>query len=111
MPESSSAVAVAMESGLIRKAMAMRVKYRVRQGDAPILVPLFLMCVHPSNRGGVYPQPDTVEGLGDLEKAGVTEVIIAFRNPYDGKPDTQSVEEKIGMLHWYADNVIQPYRK
>jgi len=53
----------------------------------------------------------TVEGLGDLEKAGVTEVIIAFRNPYDGKPDTQSVEEKIGMLHWYADNVIQPYRK
>ena len=53
----------------------------------------------------------TVEGLADLEKAGVTEVIIAFRNPYDGKPDTQSVEEKLGMLHWYADNVIHPYRK
>jgi probable F420-dependent oxidoreductase len=53
----------------------------------------------------------TVEGLADLEKAGVTEVIIAFRNPYDGKPDTQTVEEKLGMLHWYADNVIEPYRK
>ena len=50
------------------------------------------------------------EGLADLEAAGVTEVIIAFRNPYDGTPDTQSVEEKIGMLNWYAENVMRPYR-
>ena len=53
----------------------------------------------------------TVDGLESLEKAGVTEVIIAFRNPYDGEPDTQTVEEKLGMLHWYAENVMQPYRK
>ncbi|MFL3654500.1 MAG: TIGR03619 family F420-dependent LLM class oxidoreductase [Halioglobus sp.] len=53
----------------------------------------------------------TVEGLESLEKAGVTEVIIAFRNPYDGKPDTQTLEEKIGMLQWYSENVIEPYRK
>jgi len=46
--------------------------------------------------------------LGDL--GGVTEVIIAFRNPYSAEPDTQSVEEKIGMINWYADNVIKPYR-
>ena len=52
----------------------------------------------------------SVEGLGDLAGAGVTEVIIAFRNPYDAEPDTQSVEEKIGMINWYAENVIKPYR-
>jgi len=51
------------------------------------------------------------EGLADLEAAGVTEVIIAFRNPYDGTPDTQSVEEKIGMINWYAENVMRPYRE
>jgi len=50
------------------------------------------------------------EGLEELATAGVTEVIIAFRNPYDGTPDTQSVEEKIGMLNWYAENVMRPYR-
>jgi alkanesulfonate monooxygenase SsuD/methylene tetrahydromethanopterin reductase-like flavin-dependent oxidoreductase (luciferase family) len=53
----------------------------------------------------------SVEGLGDLAAAGVTEVIIAFRNPYDAEPDTQSVEEKIGMINWYAENVIEPYRR
>jgi alkanesulfonate monooxygenase SsuD/methylene tetrahydromethanopterin reductase-like flavin-dependent oxidoreductase (luciferase family) len=52
----------------------------------------------------------TVEGLGDLASAGVTEVIVAFRNPYDAKPDTQTLEEKIAMINWYAQNVIQPYR-
>ena len=51
------------------------------------------------------------EGLQDLVAAGVTEVIIAFRNPYDGKPDTQTLEEKIGMINWYAENVIRPYRE
>jgi probable F420-dependent oxidoreductase len=53
----------------------------------------------------------TPEGLANLEAAGVTEVIIAFRNPYDGTPDTQSVEEKMGMINWYADNVMRPYRE
>ena len=52
----------------------------------------------------------SAQGLDDLTHAGVTEVIIAFRNPYDGTPDTQSVEEKIGMINWYAENVIKPYR-
>ncbi|MDG2411302.1 MAG: TIGR03619 family F420-dependent LLM class oxidoreductase [Halioglobus sp.] len=52
----------------------------------------------------------SAQGLDDLTRAGVTEVIIAFRNPYDGTPDTQSLEEKIGMINWYAENVIKPYR-
>ncbi|MFT4614769.1 MAG: alkanesulfonate monooxygenase SsuD, partial [Bacteroidia bacterium] len=53
----------------------------------------------------------SAEGLADLVGAGVTEVIIAFRNPYDAEPDTQTLEEKIGMINWYAENVIAPYRK
>ncbi|MCP4468181.1 MAG: LLM class flavin-dependent oxidoreductase [Halieaceae bacterium] len=52
----------------------------------------------------------SAQGLDDLTRAGVTEVIIAFRNPYDGTPDTQSLEEKTGMINWYAENVIKPYR-
>ena len=40
----------------------------------------------------------------------MTEVIIAFRNPYDAEPDTLSVEEKVGVINWYAENVIQPDR-
>jgi probable F420-dependent oxidoreductase len=51
------------------------------------------------------------EGLHKLANIGITEVIIAFSNPYDGAPDTQTVEEKIGMINWYAQNVIEPYRK
>jgi probable F420-dependent oxidoreductase len=52
----------------------------------------------------------TVDGLNNLVDAGVTEVIIAFRNPYDAEPDTQTVEQKVGMINWYAENVIEPYR-
>lgn len=53
----------------------------------------------------------SVRGLQDLVEAGATEVIVAFRNPYDGTPDTQTLEEKINMIQWYADNVIRPYRE
>ncbi|MFT5482155.1 MAG: alkanesulfonate monooxygenase SsuD [Halieaceae bacterium] len=52
----------------------------------------------------------TVEGLRKLESIGVTEVVIAFRNPYDGEPDTQNIDERIAMINWYAENVMEPYR-
>lgn len=52
----------------------------------------------------------SLEGLRELESIGVTEVIIAFRNPYDGSPDTQTISEKIAMINWYAENLIEPYR-
>ena len=35
-----------------------------------------------------------VDGLSNLVDAGVTEVIAAFRNPYNAEPDTQTVEKK-----------------
>lgn len=52
----------------------------------------------------------SLEGLQNLADIGVTEVIVAFRNPYDGTPDTQTLDEKVAMINWYADNVITPYR-
>ena len=58
--------------GLIRRAMALRVKYRVSTGKSPRqMIPLSLLGVHPQNRGGVYPQGETVMHLGwSIFKAG-----------------------------------------
>ena len=52
----------ATDMGLVRMAMALRVKYRV--SDERKLISLRRLGVHPMNRGGVYPQPDTVRNLG-----------------------------------------------
>ncbi len=43
----------------------------------------------------------TREGIAELEGIGVTEVIIGFRNVYEMEPD-KTLEEKIGILNWYA---------
>ena len=53
-------MSTAMDIGLVRQAMAFRVKYRV----AKKVISLFRLAVHPQNRGGMYPQPDTVRNLG-----------------------------------------------
>lgn len=52
----------------------------------------------------------SVDGVKKLEDLGIGEAIVAFRNPYEGKADTQTLEEKIGMIRWFADNVIQKTR-
>jgi probable F420-dependent oxidoreductase len=46
------------------------------------------------------------EGIEALEKLGVTDVIIGFRNVYEMEPD-RPLEEKIGMLQWYAGEFIR----
>ena len=51
-----------MDMGLVRKAMAFRVKYRVSLSKKRIA--LARLAVHPQNRGGMYPQPDIVRNLG-----------------------------------------------
>ena len=51
-----------MDMGLVLQAMAYRVKYRVSVGKRTIS--LFRLGVHKQNRGGMYPQPDTVRNLG-----------------------------------------------
>ncbi|QFU77940.1 LLM class flavin-dependent oxidoreductase [Halioglobus maricola] len=48
----------------------------------------------------------TEEGIARLESIGVTDVVIGFRNVYEMEPD-KSLEEKIGMLQWYASTFIQ----
>lgn len=50
------------------------------------------------------------EGIERLEAAGVTDVIVGFRDAYQPGPDTQSLDEKLTMLHWYADEVIAKTR-
>ena len=51
-----------MDMGLVRKATAFRVKYRVSLGKERM--PLARLGVHPQTRGGMYPQPDIVRNLG-----------------------------------------------
>ena len=55
-----------MSIGLIRRAMAHRVKYRLTTADGSMKrrMPLSLIWVHPTNRGGVYCMEQTVQNLG-----------------------------------------------
>ena len=51
--------------GVIRKAMALRVKYRITEVKNPCRIQTSQLGVHIVNRGGVYPQCDVVRGLGN----------------------------------------------
>ena len=48
----------------------------------------------------------TVPGIEKLESIGVTDVVIGFRNVYEMEPD-KPLDEKIGMLNWYAGEFIK----
>ncbi len=48
----------------------------------------------------------TNEGIARLEKIGVTDVVIGFRNVYEMEPD-KPLDEKIAMLNWYANEFIK----
>ena len=52
----------------------------------------------------------SIDGVKKLEDLGIHEAIVAFRNPYEGREDTQTLEEKIGAMKWFSDNVIQKTR-
>ena len=52
----------------------------------------------------------SLDGVKRLEDLGVSEAIVAFRNPYDGGPDTQTLDEKIGQINWFAENIIHKSR-
>lgn len=47
----------------------------------------------------------TTQGVEKLESIGVTDVVIGFRNVYEMEPD-KPLDEKIGMLNWYAGEFI-----
>jgi probable F420-dependent oxidoreductase len=52
----------------------------------------------------------SVDGVRKLEELGIQEAIVAFRNPYMAEPDTQTLEEKVGAINWFAENVIHKSR-
>ena len=45
-----------------------------------------------------------------IEAAGVTDVIVGFRDAYSRGPDTQRLEEKLGALRWYAEEILSKVR-
>ena len=51
--------------------------------------------------------PDGVRALEDL---GATEVIVAFRNAYEGGPDERTLDSMKAEIAWYADEVINKFR-
>ncbi len=48
----------------------------------------------------------TVDGVHRLEEQGVTDVIVGFRWPYVGGPDTEPLQAKVDNLAKFADDVI-----
>jgi len=47
-----------------------------------------------------------VDGCARLEELGVTDVIIGFRNAYQMEQDTETLQQKIDAMAWFADSVI-----
>ena len=46
------------------------------------------------------------DGVRQLEDIGATEVIVAFRNTYEGGADERTLEGMIAEINWYAEEVI-----
>lgn len=46
------------------------------------------------------------DGIKRLEDIGIDEVLVAFRDVYASEADDKTVEQKIDMMKWYADEVI-----
>jgi alkanesulfonate monooxygenase SsuD/methylene tetrahydromethanopterin reductase-like flavin-dependent oxidoreductase (luciferase family) len=52
----------------------------------------------------------SVDGVKQLEDIGITELIVAFRDVYAKEADDKSVDEKRGMMEWYANEIIQKFK-
>ena len=52
----------------------------------------------------------SVEGVERLAAAGVTDAIVGFRDAYQPGPDTQTLDEKIAMMEWFAGEIIANVR-
>ena len=50
------------------------------------------------------------DGIKQLEDIGATEVIVAFRNAYEGGADNRTLESMIAEINWYAEEVIHKSR-
>lgn len=48
----------------------------------------------------------SADGVKQLDELGVTEVIIAFRNAYEGGEDSRTLEGMKAEINWFAEEVI-----
>ena len=46
------------------------------------------------------------QGIKQLEELGATEVIVAFRNTYEGGSDERTLDGMKAEIDWYAEEVI-----
>jgi hypothetical protein len=49
-------------------------------------------------------EPVTPDAVKRFEDQGVTDLIVAFRNPYE--PDSMTLDAKLGAVRGFADQVI-----
>ena len=47
-----------------------------------------------------------VDGVKRLESLGVTDAIVGFRNAYQMEQDSETLDQKIAAMKWYADEII-----
>lgn len=52
----------------------------------------------------------SLDGVKRLQDLGVNETVIAFRNAYAGGPDDRTLEQMIGEINYYAENIIHKTR-
>lgn len=50
------------------------------------------------------------DGCRRLEELGVTDVIIGLRNAYQMEQDTETLQQKLDAMNWFADSVIAKVR-
>ena len=86
--------------GLVRKAMALRVKYRVSLSTKTIA--LARLAVHPQHRGGMYPQPDTVRNLG-------VQIMTTGFNGSEADHEGVCVEEMPFLERTSSSNIVESY--
>jgi probable F420-dependent oxidoreductase len=46
------------------------------------------------------------DGVKRMEDAGITDAIVGFRDAYQPGPDTETLDQKLTALRWFADEVI-----
>jgi len=68
----------------------------------------FDMLSHPNYQFQIMSEAGySADGVKQLEELGVTEVIIAFRNAYEGGEDNRTLEGMQAEINWFAEEVIQ----
>jgi probable F420-dependent oxidoreductase len=46
------------------------------------------------------------DGIKRMEEAGITDAIVGFRDAYQRGPDTETLDQKLTALRWFAESVI-----